>query len=427
MRNLRTVALFSAGLIGVFALIYLIAASRFQGVAQRLAFCGGSAILLGYMGVRARKAQVANRRLNFVCASARPFAVFQVGSDLSVRGCSGNVEEMFGFAIEDVLGRPISLLFTGERLFNPDAPEGELTGIRKSGQTFPLKYHLAKGDGSSSGSIVQILDLSDRLRAERAAEQMRKDRTKVSELYESLLDDSGIFSHPRLAWCSWIKPGAIPGGDFMGCTLRNERQVDFVVGDVSGKNEIAVLLGAAFKYEVLRVVNEHVLTLFQSEMPSVMSLTRMINTAIDRRLIKIGAYLTMGYFRFDFAAMAAEYVWRGAPPFFHWSQAAGRVQIVQGQGTAIGFQIRDYIQMETRPFAEGDFFVFCSDGILFQRAAGGETLGVERVVAEIERCAPSGDVDAVLAAIRSLCEKWTGGAPSQDDMACLVTCVHGRK
>ncbi len=325
------------------------------------------------------------------------------------------------------MGRPLSLLFTAEKRFNPDAPEGELTGIRKSGQPFPLKYYLAKGDGASSGSIVQVLDLSDRLRAEHAAEQMRKDRAKVSELYESLLDDSGLFSHPRLVWRSWIRPGAIPGGDFMGCTLRNARQVDFVVGDVSGKNEIAVLLGAAFKYEVLRVVNEHALTLFQGEMPTVVSLTRMINTAIDRRLVKTGDFLTMGYFRFDFEAMAAEYVWRGAPPFFHWSQATGQARVIQGQGAAIGFQIRDNSQMETRPFAEGDFFIFCSDGILFQRSAGGDPLGIERVAAEIERCAPSGDADSVLAAIRSLCEKWTDGAPSQDDMACLVTCVQGGK
>ena len=420
-------ALICAGLAGALALGCFAAAGRFQGASQRLAFCGGSALLLGVGGARARAAYVRNKRLNSVCAGVQPGAVCVIGPDLTIQGCSDSVEGLFGFSAEEMLGRSVSLLFTSEKPFNPAVSEGELTGIRKSGLAFPVKFASVPVEGASGGTLLQLFDLSDRCRAERVADQMRKGRAMVSELYEGLLEDSPVLSHGRLTWRSWIKPGAVPGGDFMGCTLRNERQADFVVGDISGKNEVAVLLGAALKYEVLRVVNEHVLTLFENEMPSVMSLTRMINTAIDRRLVNIGAYLTIGYFRFDFAAMAAEYVWRGAPPFFHYSRSTGHVQMVQGQGAAIGLQIRDYIQVEARPFEEGDFFVFCSDGILFQRGAGGEALGAERIAAVIEHDARRGDAAAMLAAIRSLCEKWTGGAPSQDDMACLVACVQGEK
>ena len=426
-RRILMGVLFSVGLIGVCALTGLMVAGRFTGVIQRLVFSGGGAILLGYGFVRVGTAYVKCRRLNAAFACVRPCVVLEIGTDTLIQGCSGSLVDMFGFTPEEVMGHPVSKLFATDSRFNPDACEGELTGVRKSGQSFPLKYHVSKGDGVSGGAVVQICDITDRLRTERAANQMRKDCAMVAELYESLLDDSGLFSHARLVWRSWIRPGAIPGGDFMGCTLRNERQVDFVIGDVSGKSEAAVLLGVAFKYEVLRVVNEHVLTLFQNEMPSVLSLARMINTAIDRRLIKFGAYLTIGYFRFDFSAMAAEYVWRGAPPFFHWNKSTGQVQVVQGLGSAIGFQIRDLIQMETRPFASGDLFVFCSDGILFQRDATGEPLGADRISAAIEGSARGGDVQAVLKEIRSLCERWTGGGPSQDNMACLVTCIQDVK
>ena len=426
-RSFLLCVLFVAALSGVCSVAYLAVAGRFSGAAPRLAFSGGGALLMGYGLVRTRTAYVACRRLNSVFACVSPCVVLEVGPDALIQGCSGSLVDLFGFAPAEVLGRSVSMLFTADKPFNPDASEGELTGVRKSGQVFPLKYHASKSGAAPGVALVQICDMADRLRTERAAAQMRKDRALVSELYESLLDDSGFFSHARLSWCSWIRPGAVPGGDFMGCTLRNERQVDFVIGDVSGKSEVAVLLGAAFKYEVLRVVNEHVLTLFQNEMPSVLSLMRMINTAIDRRLIKIGAYLTIGYFRFDFSAMAAEYVWRGAPPFFHWSKSTGQVEVVQGLGAAIGFQSRDWIQMETRLFSSGDLFVFCSDGILFQRNASGEPLGADRLAAAIETSARSGDVQTVLSEVRALCEKWTGTGPTQDDMACLVTCIQDVK
>jgi PAS domain S-box-containing protein len=115
-----------------------------------------------------------------------PTAIIAIDQNHAIRLCSKGAAKLFGYAAQETIGLPITLLFNDERAQNGGAPltpaeiiqrlrRGEIKGRTQSGTQFPLEgesYELADtlGDGGGEGAltIMMMTDATERRRQERA-------------------------------------------------------------------------------------------------------------------------------------------------------------------------------------------------------------------------------------------------------------------
>ena len=116
-------------------------------------------------------------RLRLIFASATDYAILTLGPDRTVTGWSLGAEATFGYAADEIVGRPADLVFTPEDRA-AGAPEDETGTARRDGRAADERWHLRK-DGSrfyasgvltllrDGGGFVKVLrDLTDRKRME---------------------------------------------------------------------------------------------------------------------------------------------------------------------------------------------------------------------------------------------------------------------
>jgi PAS domain S-box-containing protein len=122
-----------------------------------------------------------------------PTAIIAIDQNHAIRLCSKGAAKMFGYAAQETIGLPITLLFSDERAQNgsqggvlgggaPLTPDeiiqrlrrGEIKGRTQSGTQFPLEgesYELADtlaGGGEGALTIMMMNDATERRRQERA-------------------------------------------------------------------------------------------------------------------------------------------------------------------------------------------------------------------------------------------------------------------
>ena len=110
-----------------------------------------------------------------------PTAIIAIDQNHAIRLCSKGAAKLFGYAAQETIGLPITLLFNDERAQNGGAPltpaeiiqrlrRGEIKGRTQSGTQFPLEgesYELADG-GEGALTIMMMTDATERRRQERA-------------------------------------------------------------------------------------------------------------------------------------------------------------------------------------------------------------------------------------------------------------------
>jgi len=110
-----------------------------------------------------------------------PTAIIAIDQNHAVRLCSKGAAKLFGYAAQETIGLPITLLFSDERAQSGGTPltpdeiiqrlrRGEIKGRTQSGTQFPLEgesYELADG-GEGALTIMMMTDATERKRQERA-------------------------------------------------------------------------------------------------------------------------------------------------------------------------------------------------------------------------------------------------------------------
>jgi PAS domain S-box-containing protein len=110
-----------------------------------------------------------------------PTAIIAIDQDHAIRLCSKGAAKLFGYAAQETIGLPMTLLFNDERAQNGGAPltpdeiiqrlrRGEIKGRTQSGTQFPLEgesYALADA-GEGALTIMMMTDATERRRQERA-------------------------------------------------------------------------------------------------------------------------------------------------------------------------------------------------------------------------------------------------------------------
>ena len=110
-----------------------------------------------------------------------PTAIIAIDQNHAIRLCSKGAAKLFGYAAQETIGLPMTLLFNDERAQNGGAPltpdeitqrlrRGEIKGRTQSGTQFPLEgesYALADA-GEGALTIMMMTDATERRRQERA-------------------------------------------------------------------------------------------------------------------------------------------------------------------------------------------------------------------------------------------------------------------
>jgi PAS domain S-box-containing protein len=128
----------------------------------------------------ALKAQRSESRLAAMLEIA-PTAIIAADQNRQIRLCSKGAAKLFGYAAQETIGLPVTLLFSDDRAQNGGQPptfdeiiqrlrRGEIKGRAQSGTQFPLEgesYELADA-GEGALTIIMLTDATERRRQERA-------------------------------------------------------------------------------------------------------------------------------------------------------------------------------------------------------------------------------------------------------------------
>lgn len=84
--------------------------------------------------------------LDAILSSAEDYAIIAISRDGEIATWAAGAEKVFGYSRDEILGQPLSRLFTAEDRAN-QIPQKELDGARRNGRAMDYRWHLRK-DGS---------------------------------------------------------------------------------------------------------------------------------------------------------------------------------------------------------------------------------------------------------------------------------------
>lgn len=208
----------------------------------------------------------------------------------------------------------------------------------------------------------------------------------------------------RLA--AWQRSCEETGGDYFDMVPVGDRELDLVVGDVSGHG-----LGAALFMSTARAF----LRALHGQ-PTAMLLARM-NELLEADMPD-DSFMTLLLTRIG-ADGALEWWSAGHHPPLVWRAGRGACEPLEGGGLLLGaIPGAEYEGYRLAPMARGDCLVLITDGPLEARSVSGEEWGQERLRGVVAQHASRG-AQAVLEAIIAAAKAW-GGETLLDDWTVIV-------
>ena len=262
---------------------------------------------------------------------------------------------------------------------------------------------LARSFDGMAASIERLL--IDTARKERLEAEIAVARTIQQKLLppaEARLDGVRVLAH--------VQAVAEIGGDYYDYLPTPDGRLAVVVGDVSGHGLPTGLLVAMAKAALA--------TLIETGYTGSRLFTRLndlIHRSTDSR-----SYMTLALFVYDAASRRGELTNAGQLAPYRISGAS--VESLSLPSYPLGITERPEFPTRTWEFAPGDRLVFLTDGLVECVNPAGEPFGFERLEAILSSAANS-EADALRDAILSEVERWTGGAPSDDDRTLVVVTV----
>ncbi len=247
----------------------------------------------------------------------------------------------------------------------------------------------------------------------RANESRLRKEMRLAQRVQAGLQPATLPTHRGVDVAARFEPALELGGDFYDVLAPGADLFVVAVGDVSGKGAAAALYGA-FAGELVR--GRTFRRRYLPEQSSPATVLASTNTILHERQLE-GYFCALCYAAFDFDRRTAVIANSGLP-FPVRSTAAETRQIGQ-PGIPLGLFPGTTYDEERYPIAQGDVFVFCTDGIFEANDDAGDEFGAERLIAVIQRVRdlPARTIiDAIFEAVGA----FHGGAAQGDDMTAVV-------
>ena len=282
--------------------------------------------------------------------------------DLTISRFNRAFEGLSGYRAEEVIGKPLSMLFPAERLDETMAlieesrsglhwEAEEIVILRKNGETRVTLWNSANiyaADGETLTAVIaQGQDVTERVRRE---QELRRDVELANRIQQAMLNVT--IPSPYVSVSTIYQPFGYVGGDLYYLDWRYDDSLlrGFLI-DVTGHG-LATSLHTAAVHVLLREVNEMDLPLTE---------------AVHWLNIKVGSYFDEGTFagaigfEVDLETRQLRWVCAGIPLVFMDTGAySGRMAC---PGMCIGIHEEERYELHTQPINVGDVFYFMTDGL----------------------------------------------------------------
>jgi phosphoserine phosphatase RsbU/P len=256
-----------------------------------------------------------------------------------------------------------------------------------------------------------------------AAEKKRlEEELRIAHEIQMSLLPQGPLGVPGLSLTAICVPAREVGGDYYDFLRIDDRRLGVLIADVSGKGTSAALYMAELKGLMLSLSRTHT-----SPRALLIEANRIIAEHLDAR-----SFITMTYAVIDLEARTMTYARAGHTPLMALPRlvdgqpASSRlVQVLAPDGLVLGLKLDNgdmferLLEEETLPIADGDLFVFFTDGITEAMNAGDDCFGEQRLAQLIEQHADLPSEELRERILREI-EAFVGDAPQHDDMTMIL-------
>lgn len=329
-----------------------------------------------------------------------------------MQSCNPAVENMFGYTLDEMIGRNVSMLMPEPYRSEHDGylahyvkggqprilgvGQRELKGRRKNGDVFPLDLGVSEMRVADSRQFVGVVhDASDRVAVEtRLRENAQRlqayhdgqeaatalaQRIVTRQMQRDGLNDPGV--------AYWLSSAENFSGDIVAATRGPEGDLYVLLADATGHG-----LGAA-------ICTLPVLSVFYSMGETGVALGWIVHE-VNRQLkatLPVGHFVAAGILRIDANREHAD-AWVGGTPDLLVLDGSGKPrQRVISANLPLGIDAseEDAIALERIDLQPGDQFVLFSDGLVEAENAEGQSFGYERLLAALASAAAADRLDSV--------------------------------
>jgi len=221
---------------------------------------------------------------------------------------------------------------------------------------------------------------------------------------------------PNLEIVSLCQPAMEVGGDYYDFIQINDRYMSVLIGDVSGKG-----VSAAFYMTMVKGI---IKTLSKkTRMPAI--LLAEANEIFCENAPR-NVFVTIIYGIFDLKEKTLTIASAGHNPLITWKKETNTTQMVNPRGIALGLEkgqrYKSIIEGISIPIAEGDVFVFYTDGVSESMNTKEEIFGEERLCEIIKQSAHLPPRIIQKNIVESV-SRFSGKAPQHDDFTMVVVKV----
>jgi PAS domain S-box-containing protein len=282
--------------------------------------------------------------------------------DFTITRFNKAFEQLSGYAWEEVVGGPLSVLFPPDHLARiteqiEQSRSGqhwesvEIPIRRKNGEVRITLWNSANIYAADMVTLTAVIaqgqDITERVQREQEARQNEQAAQRVQQALLAMPETSEYLDIALL-----FKPLGFVGGDLYFLDWRYDGSLlrGFLV-DTTGHG-LATALHTSSLHVLLREVNENDLPLAEA--------MRWINR-------RVGAYFAEGIyagaigFELDLATRQLRWACAGLPEFWLASQKV--TGVVQSPGLFLGIHESETFDVHSLPLAVGDCFYFLSDGL----------------------------------------------------------------
>jgi sigma-B regulation protein RsbU (phosphoserine phosphatase) len=270
---------------------------------------------------------------------------------------------------------------------------------------------LAESFNSMTASIEDLLL--------QAAEKKRlEEELRIAHEIQMSLLPQGPLRMPGLSVTALCVPAREVGGDYYDFFPLDDDRVGVLIADVSGKGTSAALYMAELKGLMLSLSR-----IYSSPRELLINANRIISQHLDAR-----SFITMTYAIIDLHARSMVYARAGHTPLIYVPGPQGETRlarILAPEGLVLGLKLDNgemfekLLEEDTISLAEGDLYLFFTDGITEAMNGADDLFGEHRLARLVEEHAhlPAEELrERVLREIAS----FVGDAPQHDDMTMIL-------
>jgi phosphoserine phosphatase RsbU/P len=256
-----------------------------------------------------------------------------------------------------------------------------------------------------------------------AAEKKRlEEELRIAHEIQMSLLPQGPLDVPGLSLTAICVPAREVGGDYYDFLRIDDRRLGVLIADVSGKGTSAALYMAELKGVMLSLSRTHT-----SPRALLIEANRIIAEHLDAR-----SFITMTYAVIDLQARTMTYARAGHTPLMALPRLAEgqlpssrQVQVLTPDGMVLGLKLDDgrmfdrLLEEQTLAIAEGDLYVFFTDGISEAMNTRDDCFGEQRLARLVEQHADLPSEELRERVLREI-EAFVGDAPQHDDMTMIL-------